>query len=110
MQVHWQTGQGDRERRGGEQGPGLGQHDPEGETRGKPVKDKGETGRMGLVSWVPGESWLTDVVTEGDGPSGDEGGIDETCVVMGSDALGVGEEGREVGAVNVVVGLEGPAE
>lgn len=30
-QVHWQTGRGDKEGGGGEEGPGLGQQDPDGD-------------------------------------------------------------------------------
>lgn len=48
--VHWQAGQGDRERTGGEEGVGLGQRDPEGETGGR--EERGETGREEEASWV----------------------------------------------------------
>lgn len=34
-QVHWQTGQGDKEGGGGEGGLGLGQQDPEGDVGGR---------------------------------------------------------------------------
>lgn len=57
-QEHWQTGQGDRERRGGEEGLGLGQRDPEGETGGRADKERGEIGREGEASWVTKDSLL----------------------------------------------------
>lgn len=34
-QVHWQSGQGDKEGGGGEEGLGLGQQEPEGEVGGR---------------------------------------------------------------------------
>lgn len=49
--VHWQAGQGDRERRGGEEGVGLVQRDPEGETGGTADKERGETGREEGAAW-----------------------------------------------------------
>lgn len=43
-QVHWHAGQGERERRGGEEGLGLGQADPDGETwRGETGRERGAT-------------------------------------------------------------------
>lgn len=64
-QVHWQTGQGDRERRGGDPGVGLGQRDPEGEAGGRVDKDRGETGREEeQASWATKESLLGEAVTE----------------------------------------------
>lgn len=64
----WQAGQGDRERRGGEEGVGLGQRDPEAETRGRVDKERGETGREEEASWV-----TRDAVTEGEAkPEGEE--------------------------------------
>lgn len=56
--VHWQAGQGDRERRGGEQGVGLGQRDPEGETGGRLDMERGETEREREASWVTADSLL----------------------------------------------------
>lgn len=84
-QEHWQTGQGDRERRGGEEGLGLGQRDPEGETRGRADKERGETGREEEASWVTKDSLLGEAVMEGEAlPEGEEG-IGETGTVMDSD-------------------------
>lgn len=69
--LHWQAGQGDNERRGGEEGVGLGQRDPEVETRGRVDKGRGETGRE--ASWVTRDSLLGDAVTEGEAkPEGEE--------------------------------------
>lgn len=62
-QVHWHAGQGDKERRGGEEGVGLGQREPVGEVSGKVDKDRGETGRKPLISWVARESLLREAVT-----------------------------------------------
>lgn len=62
-QVHWHAGQGDKERRGGEEGVGLGQRGPAGELSGRVDKDRGETGRELQTSWVGRESWLTEAVT-----------------------------------------------
>lgn len=92
-QVHWQRGQGDRERRGGEEGHGLGQQDPEGETGGREAKERGETGREEAASWVPKVSRLGDTVTEGEAMAGGEEGMAEIGLVMGSDKLRAGEEG-----------------
>lgn len=63
-QVHWQAGQGDKERRGGEEGLGLGQRDPEGEVRGRVDRDRGDTGREPPTTWVTTDSLLGEVVTE----------------------------------------------
>lgn len=49
--VHWQAGQGDRERRGGEEGVGLVQRDPEGEKGATADKERGETGREEGGAW-----------------------------------------------------------
>lgn len=62
-QVHWHAGQGDKERRGGEEGVGLGQRDPAGEVSGRVDKDRGETGREPQTSWVARESLLREAVT-----------------------------------------------
>lgn len=73
-QVHWQTGQGDRERRGGEDGQGLGQRDAEGELGGRVEKERGETGREEETSWVTKDSLLGEAVTEREAGSGVEEG------------------------------------
>lgn len=102
-QVHWQAGQGDRERRGGEEGLGLGQCDPEGDTGGRVDKEIGETERVEAASWVPKDSLLRETVTEGEAlPDGEEG-MGETGVVMVW--LEVADEGTRL--VGVVAGLEG---
>lgn len=62
-QVHWHAGQGDKERKGGEEGVGLGQREPAGEVSGKVDKDRGETGREPQISWVARESLLREAVT-----------------------------------------------
>lgn len=62
-QVHWHAGQGDKERRGGEGGVGLGQREPVGEVSGRVDKDRGETGREPQISWVARESLLREAVT-----------------------------------------------
>lgn len=98
-QVHWQTGQGERERRGGDEGLGLGQRDPEGETGGRVDKERGETGREEEeASWASKDSLLGEAVREGEVmPGGEE--------MMGSDRFGATEEGlRSLGAVS---GLRG---
>lgn len=106
-QVHWQAGQGDRERRGGEDGLGLGQRDPEGETGGRVDKKRGETGREEEASWVTEDSLLGEAVTEGEAlPEGEEG-MRETGMVMGSDWLEAIEEGTGVRLVCVVAISEG---
>lgn len=105
-QVRWQAGQGDRERRGGEEGLGLGHLDPEGDTGGRVDKERGETGREGKATWVTKESLLGDAVTEGEALPEDEEGMVETGMVMGSDRLGAIEEGTKVRLVSVVSFLE----
>lgn len=80
-QVHWHAGQGDKERRGGEEGVGLGQQEPVGEVSGRVDKDRGETGREPQISWVARESLLkvklvsedvtVGVVGDCDGPIGE---------------------------------------
>lgn len=96
-QVQWQAGQGDRERRGGEEGPGLGQRDPEGETRGRGDKERGETGREEAEA-----SWLI----EGEALSEGEEGMGGTGMAMGSDRL---KEGTKVWSEGVVAVSEGAA-
>lgn len=72
-QVHWQAGQGDKERRGGEEGLRVGQRDPEGETGGRVDKERGETGRKPKASWVTKDSLLGEAVTDGEVvPEGEE--------------------------------------
>lgn len=98
-QVHWQTGQGERERRGGEEGLGLGQRDPEGDTGGRVDKDRGETGREeeAAASWASKDSLLGEVVREGEVMPGGEKG-------MGSERLVATEGLRSLGEVS---GLRG---
>lgn len=103
-QVHWQTGQGDRERRGGDEGLGLGQRDPEGEMGGRVDKDRGETGREEEASWATTDSLLCEAATEGKAVSEVEIGSG-----TGSDRLGATEEGAGVRLVGVVGGLRGAA-
>lgn len=62
-QVHWHAGQGDKARRGGEEGAGLGQREPAGGVSGRVDKDRGETGREPQTSWVARESLLREAVT-----------------------------------------------
>lgn len=62
-QVHWHAGQGDKERRGGEEGVGLGQREPVGEVSGRGDKDRGETGRELQIICAGRESLLTEAVT-----------------------------------------------
>lgn len=66
MHLHWQKGQGDRERRGGEEGPGLGQRDPEGEIGGRVHTDRGETGRDEDDGWATKDSLLAESLRDGD--------------------------------------------
>lgn len=66
IHLHWQTGQGDKERRGGEEGLGLGQRDPEGEKLGRVHTERGETGRDEEFSWAIRESLLAESMTEGE--------------------------------------------
>lgn len=106
-QVHWQAGQGDRDRRGGEEGLGLGQRDPEGEMGGRVDKERGETGRVEAASWVPKDSPLGEAVTEGEALLDGEEGMGETGMVMDSVKLGAADEGTKL--VGVVAGSEGAA-
>lgn len=62
-QVQWHAGQGDKARRGGEEGAGLGQREPAGEVSGSVGKDRGETGREPQPSWVARESLLSEAAT-----------------------------------------------
>lgn len=95
-QGHWQAGQGDKERRGGDEGAGLAQRDPEGEMGGRADKDRGETGREEVASCVTTDSLLGESGTEGGAlPMGEEG-TGERDVVVGSDWSGTMEEGSEV--------------
>lgn len=88
IEAHWQVGQGDRERGGGEEGLGLGQRDPEGETGGRADKERGETGREE-------DSLLGETAKEGEAlPEGEQG--------MGEMAMGT--RSRLVGAVAVSEG------
>lgn len=92
-QVHWQAGQGDKERRGGEEGLGLRQKDPDGEMGVD--KERGERGRQEEASWVTKDSLLGEVITDSMVlPEGEEG------MVMQS------EEGTRVMLVVEVGGLE----
>lgn len=108
-QVHWQVGQGDKERRGGEEELGLGQRDPEGERGGRFDKERGETGREPKASWVTTDSLLGEAVTKGEVlPEGEEQ-MGETGMVMDSDWLCPIQEGvrlRLVGVVTFGVAIE----
>lgn len=84
-QEHWHAGQGDKARRGGEEGPGLGQREPAGEVSSRVDKDRGEAGREPQTSWVARESLLREAVT-------------------GAEVVLVGEEV----AVSVVADCDGP--
>lgn len=88
-QVHWQAGQGDRERRGGEEGLGLGQW------------------REEAASWVTKGSLHGDAVTEGEALSKGEKGMGEKGIMRGSDRLGAIEEGTRVRMAGVVAVSEG---
>lgn len=105
-QIHWQVGHGDRERRGGEEGLGLGHREPEGETRGRADKETGETGREGKASWVAKDSLLGDLL-EGEALPEVEERMGETGLVVGSDGLGAIEEGTGVRLLGVVAVSEG---
>jgi len=61
--INWQAGQGDRGRRGGEEGVGLGQHDPEAETEGRVEMERGEAGGEEEVGRVTRDSFLGVIVT-----------------------------------------------
>lgn len=99
--VHWQAGQGERERRGGEEGPGLLQRDPLGDIAGRVATERGETGR------VPKDSRLPEALTEGEVlPDGKEEEMDETGMVVGSDVLGVSVEDTVAGSEGVAVWQE----
>lgn len=98
-QVDWQAGQGDRERRGGEEGLGLGHRDPEGEMGGRVEWERGETGREEEASWVTKDSLLGDAVAEGNALSEVEEGVVGTGMVRDSDRLGAIEEGARVAVV-----------
>lgn len=85
--VHWQAGQGERERRGGEEGPGLLQRDPEGDIAGRVATERGEMGR------VHKDSRLAEALTGGEVlPDGKEEEMDEMGMVVGSDVHGVSVE------------------
>lgn len=88
-QVHWQAGQGDRERGGGEEGLGLGQW------------------REEAASWVTKGSLHGDAVTEGEALPKGEKEIGETGIMRGSDRLGAMEEGTKVRMAGVVAVSEG---
>lgn len=63
--LHWQTGQGERERKGGEEGEGLGQRDPEGEIGGRVHTERGEEGRDEEYGWATRDSLLAESLAEG---------------------------------------------
>lgn len=93
--THWHAGQGERGRGVGEDGQGLAERDPEGDTFGRVTTERGETPPE-VGSRVGKDSQLGEAVTEGDIlPEAEV----ETGMVIGSDALGAREEG-------VVVGLQ----
>lgn len=94
-QVHWHAGQGDNERRGGEEGVGLVQRDPEGEVGVRVEKETGETEQELKVSWVTKDSLLGEAVTEG-----------EVDLAKDSDWLRPADDGISEQLVGVVVFLE----
>lgn len=63
--AHWQEGQGERGRRGGEVGQGLSERDPEADTAGRVTTDTGDTRPEGGSCAVK-DSPLGEVVTGGD--------------------------------------------
>lgn len=101
-QVHWQAGQGDKDRRGGEEELGLGQRDPEGERGGRLDKERGDTGREPKARGVTTDSLLGEAVIEGEFlPEGEEQ-MGEAGTVMDSDWLGPIEQGVRLRLVGVV--------
>lgn len=70
-------GQGERERRSGEGGLGL------GEMGGRIDKESGDTGQEEEASWVTKDSLLGEAVTEGETVPGAVGEMADTGMVMG---------------------------
>lgn len=62
--AHWHEGQGERGRRGGEDGQGLSERDPEVDAVGRVTTDRGET-LPEVGSCAVNDSPLGDVVTGG---------------------------------------------
>lgn len=124
-QVHWHAGQGDKERRGGEEGVGLGQREPAGEVSGRVDKERGETGREPQSGWVTRESLLTEVevvlvgeevtscaVANCDGPVGEDVGLsavgaagsDRVPEMAGAEEFGSASGEAGVTSVSALVG------